>query len=67
MCLLGPTCTGVDAWRACAIVTPGTGGQAGAPLLHPIQLQMEEEARFAGQTTIQGGASFTTRRTESTH
>lgn len=65
MCSLVPTGTGVDVWRAHAIVSPGTGGQTGAPLPHPIQLQVEEEARFTGQAAIQGRARGTTCRTKS--
>lgn len=53
------TGAGVDAWRACAIVTPGAGGQTGALLPRPIQLHVEEEARFTGQAAIRGRACCT--------
>ncbi|KAA8583166.1 hypothetical protein FQN60_015712, partial [Etheostoma spectabile] len=56
---------GADVWRAPTIVTPGTGGQTGPPLPHPIQLQVEEQARDAGETAIQSRACRTTCWTES--
>lgn len=67
VCSLVPTGAGADVWRTHAIVAPGTGGQAGPPLSHPIQLQVEEEARFTGQAAIRGRACRTTCRTESAH
>lgn len=65
MCLLVLTGAGANVWRTHAIVTPGTGGQTGAPLPHPVQLQVEEQARDAGETPIQSRACRTTCWTES--
>lgn len=62
-----PTCAGADVWRAHAIVTPGARGHAGAPLTHAVQLQVEEEARFAGQAAIRDGACGAACRTVSPH
>ena len=62
---LVPTGAGADVLGARAIVAPGTGGQTGAPLAHPVQLQVEEEARFTGQATVEGRACRTTCRARS--
>lgn len=50
------TAAAADVWSSDAIVTLGTGDQTGAPLLHPIPLQVEEEAGLTGQAAIHGRA-----------
>ncbi|MEQ2169217.1 hypothetical protein GOODEAATRI_022899, partial [Goodea atripinnis] len=53
MCLSVPTDASADVGRAHAVVTSRTGGHTCPPLLDPVQLQVEEEAGFTGETAVQ--------------
>lgn len=61
------TVASADVWGTLSIITSGAGGEADALLPHPIDLQVEEQARFTGKTAIQGRAQGATGWTEAIH